>query len=59
MNLEGVTDEEKLKAVRALYERGVLIESFCTERDDYLRKTDRPERMLDILEGLYTIYIIL
>ena len=40
-----------MKAVRALYERNVLVESFCTERDDILRKTDRPERYIETLPG--------
>ena len=47
-------DINKMNSIRAQYERNVLVESFCTERDDYLRKTDRPERYLDVMVGRVT-----
>lgn len=28
-----------------------LVESFCTDRDDIIRLTDRPERFQDIMDG--------
>jgi transcriptional accessory protein Tex/SPT6 len=37
--------------VRARYNRSELVESFCTDRDDLIRKTDRPERFQDVLVG--------
>lgn len=46
---EDLTEEERLKKtkdkMRLKYDRAVLIENFCTEQDDIIRQTDRPERM--------------
>ena len=37
--------------IRSKYERSQLVESFCTDRDDVIRLTDRPERFQDIMAG--------
>ena len=37
--------------IRSKYERSQLVESFCTDRDDIIRLTDRPERFQDIMAG--------
>jgi len=41
-----VSLKTKIASVRSQYERTALIESFCTEKDDFYRQTDRPERLL-------------
>ena len=37
--------------VRSRYNRSELVESFCTDRDDVIRKLDRPERFQDVMVG--------
>ena len=39
----------ELSAIRAQYEHSELIESFCTEADEVLRKVDYPERMVKVV----------
>ena len=40
-----------MNKVRSRYDRSQLVESFCTDRDDVIRKLDRPERFQDIMVG--------
>lgn len=57
---EGIAGEKPAVALEVLerrardklgkvFDRRVLVENFCTEQDDILRQTDRPERFQDIL----------
>jgi hypothetical protein len=42
------TDEMKLKGK---FERATMVSMFCTENDDWIRKMDQPERLLETLKG--------
>ena len=44
-------ESRRLQKLRARFERSTLVESFCTSHDDVLRVTDRPERLIDVMEG--------
>lgn len=53
---EGEAKEEaEVGAIRAQYEHSELVESFITENDEILRRTDHPERLIKISKhGLVT-----
>jgi hypothetical protein len=43
--------KEGAGAVRSMFERSKLIETFCTEHDDVLRNEDLPERFIGVMAG--------
>jgi hypothetical protein len=54
---DNLTEEERLKKskdrMRLKYDRAVLVENFCTEQDDVIRQTDRPERFQSAGERVF------
>lgn len=44
-------DKRRIQKLRNRYERSHLVATFCTERDDVLRRVDRPERLQEVLVG--------
>lgn len=44
-----LTEQAAREKLREKYDRSILVENFCTERDDTIRDEDRPERYQDIL----------
>jgi hypothetical protein len=44
-------EQQRIQKVRSRYERSQLVATFCTERDDVLRRVDRPERLQEVLVG--------
>ena len=44
-----LSEQKAREKLREKYDRSVLVENFCTEKDDEIRDVDRPERYQDIL----------
>lgn len=55
-NVEGLNKktQKSIGKLRSRYERSVIVSTFSTERDDELRRVDRPERMQMALVGRET-----
>ena len=47
----GKKDQRRIQRLRSRYERSQLVATFCTERDDILRRVDKPERLQEVLVG--------
>lgn len=44
-------EQRRIQKLRARFERAHLVATFCTDRDEELRRVDRPERMQQMLVG--------
>jgi len=44
-------DKKRMEKLRRRYERSQLVNAFYTERDDEIRRIDKPERMQERLQG--------
>jgi hypothetical protein len=44
-------DKKLIGKLRSRYERSQLVASFCTDKDEEIRRVDRPERFQDVMRG--------
>lgn len=44
-------DQKRVTKLRGRFERSQLVATFCTERDDDIRRIDKPERLQEVLKG--------
>lgn len=47
-------DQKRIQKLRSRYERSHIVATFCTEKDDVLRRVDKPERLQEVLVGRET-----
>jgi hypothetical protein len=47
----GKKDQRRIQKLRSRFERAHLVATFCTSRDDVLRRVDKPERLQQVLVG--------